>query len=48
VGTPEYRPLGFTSDRVTFSSPIRAACEKILKCPEGGESAGGGGAGPRR
>jgi hypothetical protein len=47
VGTPEYRPLGFTSDRVTFSSPIRAACEKILKCPEGGESAGGG-AGPRR
>jgi S1-C subfamily serine protease len=46
VGTPQYAPLGFTSDRVTFASPIRATCEKILKCPAGAADAGG--AGPRR
>ena len=44
VGTPAYAPLGFTSDRVTFASPIRATCEKILKCPEGATDAGGAGA----
>ena len=41
VATPAYSPLGFTSDRITFASPIRAACEKVLKCPEGGSSPGG-------
>lgn len=35
IATPAYMPLGFTSDRVTFASPIRATCEKVLKCPEG-------------
>jgi S1-C subfamily serine protease len=46
VGTPGYMPLGFTSDRVTFAPYIRAACEKILKCPAGATE--GGGAGERR
>lgn len=43
VGAPAYAPLGFTSDRVTFAPPIRSACEKILKCPEGATDAGGAG-----
>jgi S1-C subfamily serine protease len=43
VGTPGYMPLGFTSDRVTFAPYIRAACEKILKCPAGAADAGGAG-----
>jgi S1-C subfamily serine protease len=46
VGAPGYTPLGFTSDRVTFAPYIRAACEKILKCPAG--TADAGGAGERR
>ena len=40
VGTPGYMPLGFTSDRVTFAPYIRAACEKVLKCPGGATDAG--------
>jgi hypothetical protein len=36
-------PLGFTSDRVTYSPFIRATCEKILKCPAGAANAGGAG-----
>jgi S1-C subfamily serine protease len=43
VGAPGYMPLGFTSDRVTFAPYIRAACEKILKCPGGATDAGGAG-----
>ena len=43
VGAPGYTPLGFTSDRVTFAPYIRAACEKILKCPPGAADAGGAG-----
>jgi S1-C subfamily serine protease len=43
VGAPGYMPLGFTSDRVTFAPYIRAACEKILKCPAGATDAGGAG-----
>ncbi len=43
IGTPGYMPLGFTSDRVTFAPYIRAACEKILKCPAGASDAGGAG-----
>ncbi len=46
IGAPGYTPLGFTSDRVTFDPYIRAACEKVLKCPSG--SADAGGAGERR
>ena len=43
VATPGYMPLGFTSDRVTYSPFIRATCEKILKCPAGAANAGGAG-----
>ena len=43
VGAPGYMPLGFTSDRVTFAPYIRAACEKVLKCPSGAADAGGAG-----
>lgn len=43
IGAPGYTPLGFTSDRVTFAPYIRAACEKILKCPGGAADAGGAG-----
>ena len=43
IGAPGYTPLGFTSDRVTFAPYIRAACEKILKCPAGAADAGGAG-----
>jgi len=43
VGAPGYAPLGFTSDRVTFAPYIRAACEKVLKCPAGAADAGGAG-----
>ncbi|HEV7535419.1 MAG TPA: S1C family serine protease [Acidimicrobiia bacterium] len=46
IGTPGYMPLGFTSDRVTFAPFVRAACEKILKCPA--DASQGGGAGERR
>ena len=47
VATSGYAPLGFTSDRVTFSPPIRSVCEKVLKCPEGG-TPDAGSAGTRR
>jgi S1-C subfamily serine protease len=43
IGAPGYAPLGFTSDRVTFAPYIRAACDKILKCPAGAADAGGAG-----
>ncbi len=43
VATPAYAPLGYTSDRITFASLIRATCEKVLKCPEGATAAGGAG-----
>jgi S1-C subfamily serine protease len=43
IGAPGYAPLGFTSDRVTFAPYIRAACEKVLKCPAGAADAGGAG-----
>jgi S1-C subfamily serine protease len=33
VATPAYRPLGFTSARLTFAAPIRAVCAKLLRCP---------------
>jgi S1-C subfamily serine protease len=47
MATFAYAPLGFTSDRVTFSPPIRSVCEKVLKCPEGG-TPDAGSAGTRR
>lgn len=39
VASRAYAPLGFTSDRVVFAPPIRAACAKVLRCPNGTVSA---------
>lgn len=36
VASRAYSPLGFGTDAVFFGVPIRTACEKVLKCPEGG------------
>lgn len=36
-----YAPLGFATDAVFFGVPIRAACDKVLKCPDG-EATGAG------
>ncbi len=30
-----YSPFGFTSDGVWFAPPVTAACDKVLKCPNG-------------
>lgn len=35
VASRAYAPLGFRTDSVFFGVPIRAACEKTLKCPSG-------------
>lgn len=35
VTSRQYAPLGFTTDGVWFGIPTRAACEKVLKCPNG-------------
>ncbi|HUR17520.1 MAG TPA: serine protease [Acidimicrobiales bacterium] len=35
VASRAYAPLGFSSDGVFFAPLIRAACEKVVKCPEG-------------
>ena len=43
VASRSYAPLGFVSDGVYFSPLVRAACEKVLKCPSGdGEPSGPG------
>ena len=34
VASRIYAPLGFTTDEVFFGIPIRAACERVLKCPD--------------
>lgn len=44
VASRTYAPLGFPSEDVFFGVPIRAACEKVLKCPSGDPA----GAGDRR
>lgn len=38
ISSRQYAPLGFTSDGVFFGIPSRAACEKVLKCPNGDPS----------
>lgn len=35
VASRAYAPLGFTSDRVVFAPPVRAACQTVLRCPSG-------------
>ena len=44
VASRAYAPLGFQSEDVFFGVPIRAACEKVLRCPDGVAA----GAGERR
>ncbi|MEY2569620.1 MAG: serine protease Do [Actinomycetota bacterium] len=34
VASRNFAPLGFTSDGVYFAPPIRAACDKVLRCPD--------------
>ena len=35
VSSRSYAPLGFSSDEVFFAPLVRAACERVLKCPSG-------------
>ena len=35
MASRSYAPLGFVSDGVFFAPPVQAACEKVLKCPNG-------------
>jgi len=46
VASRTYAPLGFTSDRVTYAIPIRATCERVLKCPSGTSANAPGGKRP--
>jgi len=41
VASRAYAPLGFPSDGVFFSVPIRSACDRVLRCPSGEPSAPG-------
>ena len=41
VSSRAYAPLGFGTDAVFFGVPVRAACEKVLKCPDGGTPTAG-------
>ena len=34
VASRTYAPLGFATDEVFFGVPLRAACERVLKCPD--------------
>ena len=43
VASRSYGPLGFRTESVWFGVPIRAACDRVLKCPSGNV----GGAGDR-
>ncbi|MGH9163953.1 MAG: S1 family peptidase [Acidimicrobiales bacterium] len=42
VASRAYAPLGFATDDVRFAPLVRAACEKVLKCPGGEPTAPGG------
>ena len=41
VSSRAYAPLGFSTDAVFFGVPIRTACEKVLRCPDGAAVAAG-------
>jgi len=41
VASRAFAPLGFRSDGVYFSVPIRVACDRVLKCPSGNVSGAG-------
>lgn len=42
IASRNFSPLGFSSDDVYFAVPIRAACDKVLRCPD--DSVAGAGA----
>ena len=48
VASRSYAPLNFPSDGVYFAPLIRAACEKVLRCPSGRPSAAGPRTAPAR
>jgi S1-C subfamily serine protease len=41
VASRSYAPLGFRTDSVFFGVPVRAACERVLRCPSGEVSGAG-------
>jgi len=41
IASRAYAPLGFGTDAVFFGVPIRTACEKVLKCPDGADPSAG-------
>ena len=41
VSSRAYAPLGFPSEGVFFSVPIRSACDRVLRCPSGTPNAPG-------
>ena len=42
VSSRRFAPLGFVSDAVWFAPPIRAACDRVLRCPDDSGAAGAG------
>ena len=42
VASRTYAPLGFPTDGVFFSVPIKSACDRVLRCPSGTPNAPGG------
>lgn len=38
-----YAPLGFAPESVFFAPAVRSACERVLRCPDGGGASGAGG-----
>lgn len=45
IASRSYAPAGFSTDSIWFAVPIRAACEKVLRCPNGDISGAGQGEG---
>jgi S1-C subfamily serine protease len=41
VASRSYAPVGFATDAVFFSVPIRSACDRVLRCPSGEPNAPG-------
>ncbi|MFP5326114.1 MAG: trypsin-like peptidase domain-containing protein [Acidimicrobiia bacterium] len=46
IASRAYAPVGFATDSMWFAVPVRAACEKVLRCPDG--DIGGAGQGDER
>lgn len=42
VASRVFAPLGFAPETVWFAPPIRAACDKVLRCPSGDVNGAGG------